>query len=295
MQDISCIILTFNEEKHIARCIDNVKRVAKRVFVVDSFSTDMTCEIAREHGAEVLQNRYINQSQQFIWALENCTIDTTWTMRLDADEYLTDELITEIEQSLCFFPESITGCMIPRNVMFLGKILKYGKPRKILLMRLWRTGKARMEQRWMDEQLYVTEGKTLKLKNFFIDDNLNGLTEWIRKHNDYSNREIVVAYESYWKSSVNDNIYNLKKRNKDKNLYYKMPKFVRAFVYFVVRYICFGGFLDGTQGFIWATLQAYWYRYLVDAKIEEMEHVIGKNPTPERMRSYFKEQYGLTV
>ena len=294
MSDITAIILTYNEEKHIRRCIENVKQVSKVVYVIDSFSEDCTCKIAKECGAVVLRNKYINQAQQFQWALENCPIDTAWTMRMDADEYLTDKLIEEIKQTLPKLPKAVTGCMMARNVVFLGKELKYGKLRTIRLMRLWRTGKAKMEQRWMDEHLYVTEGKTIKLKHVFIDDNLNGLTEWIRKHNNYSNREIVVTYENYWNSS---NIRNgiLEKRNTEKSRYYKMPKFLRAFIYFFVRYICFGGFLDGKAGFIWATLQAYWYRVLIDAKIEEMEHIIGKNPTPEKMKQYFQDQYGIFV
>lgn len=74
MLDLSVIILTYNEEKHIARCIDNVKRIAKQIYVVDSYSTDSTCDIACEHGAIVFRNKYVNQAQQFIWAMENCPI-----------------------------------------------------------------------------------------------------------------------------------------------------------------------------------------------------------------------------
>ena len=128
----------------------------------------------------------------------------------------------------------------------------------------------------------------------FIDENLNGLAEWTQKHNNYANREIVAAYEGFWNDSVSGG-NGLESRNKEKGKYYKLPKFLRAFVYFFVRYICFGGFLDGKPGFIWATLQAYWYRFLVDAKIEEMEFYIGKNPSPQEMRSYFKERFNINV
>lgn len=171
MLDLSVIILTYNEERHIARSIDNVKRIAKQVYVVDSYSTDKTCDIAREHGAVVLQNKYVNQAQQFIWAMENCPVKTEWTMRLDADEYLTDELIEEVEKKLPLLPANVAGCMLPRNVVLFGRELKHGKLRTIRLMRLWRTGKAMMEQRWMDEQIYVTEGDTVDMKHRFIDEN----------------------------------------------------------------------------------------------------------------------------
>lgn len=294
MLDITVIILTYNEELHIARCVDNVKRVAKQVYVVDSYSTDRTCEIAREHGAVVLQNKYVNQAQQFIWALDNCSVDTVWTMRMDADEYLTDELIDELNDKLPTLPATTSGCRFPLAVAFLGRKLKYGKIRKIRILRFWRTGLARMEQRWMDERCYVTEGDVVDLKNEFVDENLKGLTEWTQKHNNYSNREIVATYESCWNGSVSGG-QGLEERNKEKSSYYRLPKFFRAFMYFFVRYICFCGFLDGKPGFIWATLQAYWYRYLVDAKIEEMEYYIGKNPSPEEMRKYFKERFNINV
>lgn len=215
-------------------------------------------------------------------------------MRLDADEYLTNELIAELEERLPFLSINITGCMLPRNVALLGRELKHGKLRTIRLMRLWRTGKAMMEQRWMDEQIYVTEGDTVDMKHRFIDENLNGLTEWTQKHNNYANREIVAAYEGCWNDIVSGG-NGLESRNREKGKYYKLPKFLRAFMYFFVRYICFGGFLDGKPGFIWATLQAYWYRYLIDAKIEEMEYYIGKNPTPQEMRTYFKERFNINV
>lgn len=294
MLNITTIILTYNEEKHIRRCIENVKRISKIIYVIDSFSTDRTCEIANECGVIVLKNKYVNQAQQFQWALDNIKIDTEWTMRMDADEYLTEELIKELERKLPTLSTKFSGCRFPRTVSFLGRKLKYGKIRKILILRLWRTGMAKMEQRWMDEQCYVTEGNIIDFNNEFIDENLNGLTEWIQKHNNYANREIVAAYENYWKDMVS--IGNgLDDRNKEKRRYYKLPKYIRAFFYFFIRYICFGGFLDGKPGFIWAILQAYWYRFLVDAKIEEMEYYIGKKPTSLEMRRYFKEHFNIDV
>jgi glycosyltransferase involved in cell wall biosynthesis len=68
---ISAIILTYNEEIHIRRCLENAFRVAKEVIVIDSFSTDRTVEIAKECGATVLQHKYVNQAQQFsrMWNL----------------------------------------------------------------------------------------------------------------------------------------------------------------------------------------------------------------------------------
>ena len=134
--DISVIVLTFNEEIHIRRCVENAFRVAEEVFVIDCFSTDKTVEIAKECGATVLQHEYINQAQQFQWALENCPIKTAWTLRMDADEYLTDELIKEMGKTLPSLPEGVTGCYLPLRVAFMGKVLKHGLRHQVQILRL---------------------------------------------------------------------------------------------------------------------------------------------------------------
>ena len=97
MLDISVIILTFNEEIHIKRCLDRVSPFVKIVFIIDSFSTDRTLEIAKEYkNVTVLQNKWTNYATQFNWGLENANIETEWVLRLDADEYLTQELVEEL-------------------------------------------------------------------------------------------------------------------------------------------------------------------------------------------------------
>ena len=292
---ITAIVLTKNEELHIQRCIENLNRVCSRIYVVDSFSTDRTCEIAAECGAVVLQNKYINQAQQFQWALDNCPVDTAWVMRMDADEYLTDELIDEISIKLPNLSSDVTGVNLIRNVRFLGRTLRYGNLKPISIMRLWRTGSAYMEQRWMDERIVLKFGEAVTFNKRFIDENLNGLTAWTQKHNDYSNREIVTELDNQYGlfESVSDN--SLASRNRQKSLYYKLPRFVRAVAYFIARYVFFLGFLDGVPGLIWLTLQAYWYRFLVDSKLYEMEVRLGKNPTREEVVAYIRRYFNINV
>lgn len=90
MFDITTIVLTYNEEKHIARCIENALRFSKKVIVIDSPSTDRTQEICKSYSnVEVVVHKYPgNQAAQFNWALDNVPVDTEWILRLDADEYL---------------------------------------------------------------------------------------------------------------------------------------------------------------------------------------------------------------
>ena len=284
--DISAIVLTFNEEIHIRRCLENAFRVCKEVFVIDSFSKDRTVEIAKECGAIVLQHEYVNQAQQFQWALDNCPIKTEWSMRMDADEYLTDDLIREMEKTLPTLPNEVTGCFLPLRVAFMGKILKHGLRHQVQILRLWRTGTVYMEQRWMDERCVLTKGKAISMKNSFVDHNLKGLGEFTIKHNGYSNREAFVEINRRYQLVKDKESDELASRNSQKSSYYKLPPFFRAFMYFFVRYFVFLGFLDGLRGFVWLTLQAYWYRFLVDAKLYEMEKKLGKNPTREEIIGY---------
>lgn len=293
--DISAIILTFNEEIHIRRCLENAFKVAKEVFVIDCFSNDRTVEIAKECGATVLQHEYTNQAQQFQWAIDNCPVESDWVIRLDADEYLTNGFIDELFEKLDNLPVSVNGVYMKRHVRFLGKTLRFGTLRPVRLLRLWRTGTAYVEQRWMDERILLKEGEAVTFNHWFVDENLNGLTAWTQKHNNYSNREIVTELDKRYHLFNSNEDASLTGRNNQKGLYYRMPRFLRALVYFILRYVVFLGFLDGVQGLIWLTLQAYWYRFLVDAKLYEMEKRLGKNPSKEDVVLYVQQFLGIKL
>ena len=136
---ISAIVLAYNEEIHIRRCIESAFRVAKDVFVIDCFSTDRTVEIAREMGAIVLQNKWPGFANQINWALENAPIKTKWVLRLDADEYLEEELVEEIKTRLPNEPEEVTGIELRLKVMFLNKWMKHASP-SVIILRIFRYG-----------------------------------------------------------------------------------------------------------------------------------------------------------
>lgn len=290
---IAIIILTYNEALHIERCIGSVRRVSDKIYVVDSHSTDGTQEIARRLGATVVEHDYVNQAQQMQWAINNLGLDTEWVMRMDADEYLTDKLVDEVKTRLPKLPKDVTGVYLTLDVIFQGKNVKHGRLHAPKIMRIWRRGKAYMEQRWMDERMILTEGTAITFKGRFVDHNLNSLAWWTQKHNNYSNRELAVEAMRMYGIGRDDEA--LKGRNQKKGMYYRLPAFFRAGVYFSVRYFMFGGFLDGKAGLIWATLQAYWYRFLIDAKMSEMKRALGKNPTQEQVKSYFKEKYNISL
>ena len=182
MLDLSVIILTYNEELHIRRCLENVLPIAKKIYVIDCFSTDKTKEIASKLGAEVVEHEWPgNQAEQFNWALNNLPIDTRWVLRLDADEYLLPELVQELQEKLPTLPDDVTGIIFNRRHIFMGKWMRRGIY-PVKLLRVFRYGKGMCEQRLMDEHIQLTEGRAVEFEHDFCDHNLNNLSWFCHKH-----------------------------------------------------------------------------------------------------------------
>lgn len=296
--DLSVIILTYNEELHIRRCLENVCPFSKRVIVVDSPSTDRTVEICKEFAnVEVVVHQYPgNQAEQFNWALDNLKIETEWVLRMDADEYCTQELIKEMQEKLPSMPNDVSACVLPLGRVFQGRLLKHGIVNGIYMIRLFRQGKARYELRMMDEHLKVLDGRTVTFENKFVDASLLTISQFIEKHNGYSTKEAIQLLDAEygltdWKDS--DNVYadEVIAKRAQKARYAKMPLFWRAFAYFIYRYIFKLGFLDGKEGFCWDFFQGLWYRMLVDAKVYEVKKACGNDK--EKMRRYVNDAFGV--
>ena len=297
MLDISVIILTYNEEIHIRRCLENVKQFASKVYVVDCFSIDRTAQIAKELGAEVIEHEWPgNQAEQFNWALDNLPITTEWILRLDADEYLLPGLIEELLEKLPVIPESVSALSLSRARAFCGKILHHGIVNNIRIIRIFRKGKARYEKRLMDEHLSVLSGETIDMKNEFVDDNRMPIGLFIDKHNGYATREAALLLDAEYHLTNMDSLpqdygREVEKKRTQKARYARMPLFWRAFGYFV--YIIKLGFLDGKEGFLWDFLQGWWYRTLVDAKVYEIKKACGDDK--EKMRHFLQDKYNITL
>lgn len=300
MLDLSVIILTYNEELHIRRCLENVLPFAKKVFVVDCFSTDKTKEIASHLGAVVVEHAWPgNQAEQFNWALDNLPISTEWVLRLDADEYLLPELVEELQEKLPTLPEDVTGIIFNRRHIFMGKWMRRGIY-PVKLLRVFRHGKGMCEQRLMDEHIQLTEGRAVEFEHDFCDHNLNNLSWFCHKHVNYAIREAVDLLDielDLTGAAESDNGKEispqaLAKRMK-KHQYAKQPLFWRSFAYFCYRYFLKGACLDGKVGFIWTFLQGWWYRTLVDAKVFEIKRQCGNDK--EKIKALLRREYGIRL
>jgi glycosyltransferase involved in cell wall biosynthesis len=300
---IAVVILTYNESIHLARALKHIEGFAREIFVIDSHSTDGTVAIAQEHGAQVLQHPFQNYAKQFEWALENAPITAEWVMRLDADEVIEDDLAQEIVAKLPHLSADVTGVNLNRKTIFQGKFIRHGGRYPMVLLRIWRRGKARIEDRWMDEHMYLSDGRTVTFKGGFADHNLFNLTFFTDKHNRYASREALdvlnnrlhlfgpqlsLAAESTARQA------RIKRFLKEK-LYNRMPFELSAPAYFLFRYVLQLGFLDGRRGFVYHILQGFWYRFLVGAKLRELEAAMKNASSEDEMRSEITRLTGLQL
>lgn len=300
MLDISAIILTFNEEMHIKRCLDNISSIVKEIFIIDSYSTDRTLTIAKEYeNVIVLQNKWVNYATQFNWGLKNAPIKTEWVIRLDADEYLLPELVEELEQKMPHLEENITGITLKRRHIFLGKWMRRGTY-PVKLLRIFKANKAICEERFMDEHIQLLEGTSVEMENDFVDHNLNNISWWANKHVGYAIREAVDLLDielDLTGSAATDEGRNINEQAQAKRMkkhkYARQPLFWRSFAYFCYRYFFKLGFLEGKEGFLWNFLQGWWYRTLVDAKIYEIKKACGNDKA--KIKQHLKEHYGIEL
>ena len=274
MADLTVIILTKNEEINLRKCIESFGGIARRFVIIDSGSTDGTRNLCGQLDQELravhsrldfFEHTWSSYADQFNWGLENTDITTAWTMRMDADEELMEALAEEIEERLDTLNEPVNGVILRRRLIFMGRWIRHGGRYPEFLLRIFRTGTAHCEAKLMDEHMILSDGETVAFKHDLIDNNQKNLDWWTSKHNWYSNREVLDH-----QLSMEGDTLQIKRRIKN-NGYYKLPLFLRAHLYFWYRYWIRLGFLDGTEGKIFHFLQAYWYRFLVDAKMYQCE------------------------
>ena len=265
-KDLSAIILTFNEELHIARCINSIKNVVDEIIVIDSYSTDNTLKICEELNVRVYQNKFISYGKQVNWVLKNVDIKSKWIFRVDADEYVQKNSLIEITDIISN-KQNISGIIIQRKIKFLNKIINYGQTSPHHTLRIWKYGSGMYPDiDTVDDQVEV-EGNIYLSKAIIIDHNLESFTSWLTKQKNYAVRE---AY-SYDKEKVNNKLLDkdLSKINKSNKyrIYYKLPIFIRPFILFIYSYFFKLGFLSGWQGLVFNFFQILLFRFLVDIKI----------------------------
>ena len=191
-QSIAAVILTKNEEKHIVRCLKSLKGICDDVVVVDCFSDDRTTELAKEHGARVIQHEWKNYATQFNYGVYECGITADWIWRIDADEFLEGELGTAVKEAVSKCSDQVNGVYVRKRIDFMGHPLFHGGWYPSYHLKVFRRGHGECENRWMDEHIRLTDGTSITVNmGNQVDANLNNLTWWTDKHNGYATREMA--------------------------------------------------------------------------------------------------------
>lgn len=277
--DLSVIILTYNEEANIAQALDSVSGWARSIFVVDSFSTDRTVDIARRYPCAVVQHAFEDYAKQRNFALRSLPIESEWVFFLDADEWMPQALKDEITSVIARHPIE-NGFFVKWRLMWMGRWIRRGYyPTWIL--RLARHRKARFEDRSINEHIIV-EGPLGRLHNDFIHEDRKGISAWIAKHNAYATAEAKELLrrrtEGYGQIAPRlSGSQAERKRWVRKNIWERLPPLIRPFFYFAYRYFLKGGFLDGKPAFIYHFLHALWFPMLIDVKYLELRAQHGKD------------------
>lgn len=268
---ITVIILTYNSAASIARTIRSAQQVGADIRIVDSFSTDDTVAICQALGCAVEQRAFSTYADQRNWAIDHLAC-APWQFHLDADEEVTPALAAAI-RGIDLAATHHSGFIMRRRLVFLGRLLQHGGIARTWHCRLFRSGAGRCEDRLYDQH-FVCSGAVGRIAADMLDHQEQPLTEWTARHNRWSDLEVAeLAREAAprRRGRVMPDLRGtpIERMRYMKGRYYRLPLFWRAVGYFLYRYVLRLGFLDGREGLIYHTLQALWFRFLIDAKLYE--------------------------
>jgi len=265
--NVSVLILTLNEAKNIAKCLDSLKW-CDDIVILDSYSKDATIEIAKSYDCRVVQRKFDNYARQRNFGLNEITYKNPWILMLDADERVTPELADEIEYTLKNTSDDICLYRVRGKYYFMGKWIRRSSGYPTWFGRLIRIGKVSV-QRFINEEI-VTEGKVGFLQEHFLHYPFNkGLHAWIEKHNRYSTMEAELLHNTgsqkiEFKTLLDKDPSN--RRRTIKAIVYKTPG--RPILMFFLLYFLRGGFMDGLAGLKYCILRSF-YEFMIDCKVTE--------------------------
>ena len=269
---VSAIVLTFNEERNLPDCLASLTGWVSQVFVVDSGSTDRTVDIAREAGATVVQHPFEHYGAQRNWAIDHLPVESEWTLHIDADERITAELQASMTAALGREDAGVSGYLVSRRTMFMGRWIRHGGHYPAWHLRLMRTGAGRCEDRLYDQHFYVS-GAVQKLQGDLIDTLTPDIATFTARHLRWAALE-AAEHDAPLEAAGRirgrlDSDNAIEQRRWLRDWYARLPLFVRPTAYFLYRYVVRLGFLDGRAGLVFHVLQGFWFRFLVDALILE--------------------------
>ncbi|MBE9603071.1 exosortase Y [Pedobacter sp. MC2016-24] len=278
-QEFSFIILTYNEALNLQLLLDSIATLNARIYVLDSGSTDETLAICETNQVQVKQQSFSNHPMQWDAALHLFDIKTPWIIALDADQTISNELLVKLHEFKDVNYTTINGIYFNRKHIFRGQWIRYGGYFPKYLLKMFRSDLGYSDLKESSDHRFQVPGKSIIWKKaYLIEENLkdHNLDFWISKHNTYSNlfaRQHVaqclnpasgIELPRLFRASPNE--YNALL----KAIWFKLPLYFRPCLYFIYRLVFQLGFLDGKTGILYHFLQGFWFRLVIDLKIEEL-------------------------
>lgn len=283
---LTVILVTRNEEKNLERTLASVRSLADQILVVDSESTDRTVEIAGRFADEVRSLPYDHSRiipWIFQWALDHLAIRNDWVLLLEADQALSAMLRDEIAALLRKGEIRESGFYIRRRQIFRGKEIRFGGYGSKYLLKLFRRHRGELDPLEQDTRVYV-RGEVGRLANPLEEWNRkeDAILFYLEKHLRYAEafaREEVARRRGGLSFKLTPRLFGTPDERTLwlKRLYYRLPLFLRPALYFLYRYILLLGFLDGGNGFVFHFLQAFWFRLVIDIRVDELLHSSEKS------------------
>ncbi len=259
---VAVVMISLNEAHNLNAVLENLEGFAREVFLVDSYSADRTVDIALERGVHVVQRRFRGFGDQWNFALERLPITAPWTMKLDPDERLTDELKAAIRAAIS--KDGCVGVSMRRRLWFMGRPL----PVRQRLVRVWRTGSCRFSDVAVNEYPIV-DGPVIEIDGDLEHHDSPNLHHWFDKQNAYSTAEALSA----WRNAPLSATPRLFGTSLERRMWLKrrargLPFF--PLMMFLYCLLVKGAWRGGGVGVIWSLMRAdvhRWRRY----KLHELE------------------------
>ncbi|MGE4291808.1 MAG: glycosyltransferase family 2 protein [Desulfovibrio sp.] len=247
MNTITGLVLTLNGERLLDKCLASLD-FCDQILVVDSLSTDRTLEIAKAHGARVLQRAWTGPVDQFQLALGS--IETEWVISLDQDEYLEPELRNSLQQTLKTGTPShdLAGYWVNRRSFYFNRFMKHSGWYPDRLLRVFRTGRMTVSASGAHYH-FTPQGPTSRLHGDIVHHPYRNFAEHMEKMNSYAQQGADALRAKGRKGGILRAIAHAKLR-------------------FLKLYLLKLGLLDGRAGFINACAGAY-YAFQKYIRIDE--------------------------
>ncbi len=266
---VAVVMISLNEGHNMEAVLENLKGWAQEVFLVDSYSKDDTVDIALRYGVHVVQRKFRGFGDQWNFALRELPITAPWTMKLDPDERLSDELMESLTKAINL-PQPETAYSMNRRLWFMGKPLHVTQS----ITRVWKTGKCIFSDVAVNEHPLI-DGTVGRVKGMMEHLDSKDLHHWVEKQNRYTTM-LAIQKAKGEKLSAEPRLFG---SSLERRMFFIRTFFLIPFRYqlqYIYELLARGAWRDGVLGLRWARMRVE-SRRLRELKIKEIE-ITGKIP-----------------